>query len=45
MFQQQQEDPNKQLPSLAQVYKNSRKRDPKKEYMTNPDKAKENIVS
>lgn len=42
-YELQQQDPNKQSPSQAQVYKNSRKRNPEKEYITNPDKAKENI--
>ncbi|XP_056682394.1 uncharacterized protein [Spinacia oleracea] len=40
----QQEDPNKQEPSQAKVYKASRSRNPKKTYKTSFEKTKDNIV-
>ncbi|XP_021851010.1 uncharacterized protein [Spinacia oleracea] len=37
-------DPDKQEPSQAKVYKESRKRVPGRTYLTNPEKTKENIA-
>ncbi|KAL2905791.1 Chromodomain-helicase-DNA-binding protein 7 [Bienertia sinuspersici] len=41
----QQEDPNKQEPSKAKLYKNSRIRNPNKTYKTSYEKTKANMVS
>lgn len=45
MFPQKQQDPDKQEPSQARVYKESRKRTVGRKYLTNHEKIEENIVS
>ncbi|KNA03588.1 hypothetical protein SOVF_207670, partial [Spinacia oleracea] len=40
----QEQDPDKQEPSQAKVYKESRKRVPGRTYLTNPEKIEENIA-